>query len=87
MQRIEAGIAHCPCNGHCRPRVVRQATGGPLLEPGFIRRVTTLFEPGFPWENGYIESLDEKLRDELPYSGLFCALKEVQILFQRRQLE
>jgi putative transposase len=28
--------------------------------------VTTLFiEPGSPWENGYIESFNGKLRDEL----------------------
>jgi transposase InsO family protein len=31
--------------------------------------VATLFiEPGSPWENGYIESFNGKLRDELPQS-------------------
>jgi transposase InsO family protein len=43
--------------------------------------VTTLFiEPGSPWENGYIESFNGKLRDELLNGELFCTLKEAQIL-------
>jgi transposase InsO family protein len=33
--------------------------------------VQTLIEPGSPWENGYNESFNSKLRDELlrPYGG------------------
>ena len=43
--------------------------------------VTTLFiEPGSPWENGYVESFNGKLRDELLNSELFYTLKEAQIL-------
>ena len=43
--------------------------------------VTTLFiEPGSPWENGYIESFNVKLRDELLNGELFSTLKEAQIL-------
>jgi hypothetical protein len=43
--------------------------------------VTTLFiEPGSPWENGYIESFNSKLRDELLNGELFYTLKEAQIL-------
>ena len=43
--------------------------------------VTTLFiEPGSPWENGYIESFDSKLRDELLNGELFSTLQEAQIL-------
>jgi putative transposase len=45
---------------------------------------TTLFiEPGSPWENGYIESLKGKLRDELLNSELFYTLREAQILVAR----
>jgi len=36
-------------------------------------------EPGSPWENGYCESFDGKLRDELLDREIFYTLKEVQI--------
>ena len=43
--------------------------------------VQTLFiEPGSPWENGYCESFNGKLRDELLNREIFYSLKEVQIL-------
>lgn len=43
--------------------------------------VTTLFiEPASPWENGYIESFNGKLRDELLNGELFSTLREAQIL-------
>ena len=50
--------------------------------------VQTLFiEPGSPWENGYCESFNGKLRDELLNGEIFYSLKEVQILTEswRRQ--
>jgi putative transposase len=43
--------------------------------------VTTLFiEPGSPWENGYIESFNGKLRDELLDREIFYTLAEAQVL-------
>jgi hypothetical protein len=36
-------------------------------------------EPGSPWENGYIESFDSKLRDELLNGELFSTFQEAQI--------
>jgi putative transposase len=43
--------------------------------------VTTLFiEPGSPWENGYVESFNGKLRDELLNGEIFYTLREAQIL-------
>ena len=36
--------------------------------------------PGSPWENGYVESFNGKLRDELLDRELFYTLKEVQVL-------
>ena len=44
-------------------------------------QVKTLFiEPGSPWENGYIESFNGKLRDELLNGEVFTTLKEAQVL-------
>lgn len=43
--------------------------------------VKTLFiEPGSPWENGYIESFNGKLRDELLNVELFETLLEAKVL-------
>lgn len=44
-------------------------------------------EPGSPWENGYIESFNGKMRDELLAREIFYSLKEAQILIEmwRRQ--
>ncbi|CAA9298003.1 MAG: Integrase [uncultured Chloroflexia bacterium] len=43
--------------------------------------VKTLFiEPGSPWENGYVESFNGKLRDELLGGEVFTTLKEAQVL-------
>jgi transposase InsO family protein len=43
--------------------------------------VKTLFiEPGSPWENGYVESFNGKLRDELLGGEVFTTLKEPQVL-------
>jgi len=39
-------------------------------------------EPGSPWENGYVESFNGKMRDELLDGELFYTLKEAQILIE-----
>ena len=45
--------------------------------------VTTLYiEPGSPWENGYVESFNLKLRDELLNREIFYTLREAQVLIE-----
>ena len=39
-------------------------------------------EPGSPWENGYCESFNGKLRDELLNGEIFYTLKEAQIVIE-----
>jgi putative transposase len=39
-------------------------------------------EPGSPWENGYIEYFNGKMRDELLASEIFSSLKEAQVLIE-----
>ena len=39
-------------------------------------------EPGSPWENGYIESFNGKMRDELLAREIFYSLKEAQLLIE-----
>ena len=57
---------------------------------GWLERVgvkTLFIEPGSPWENGYNESFNGKLRDELLNGEIFYSLKEVQILTERWRRE
>jgi transposase InsO family protein len=44
---------------------------------------TLFIEPGSPWENGYCESFNGKLRDELLNGEIFCSLKEGQIVIEQ----
>ena len=47
-------------------------------------KVETLFiEPGSHWENGYIESFNGKLRDELLNGEIFDTLCEAKVLIER----
>jgi putative transposase len=41
---------------------------------------TAYIEPGSPWENGYIESFNARLRDELFNSEIFYSLREARII-------
>ena len=50
--------------------------------------VKTLFiEPGSPWENGYIESFNGKLRDELLNREVFTTLTEAKVLIENWRQE
>jgi transposase InsO family protein len=39
-------------------------------------------ERGSPWENGYVESFNARLRDELLSGEIFCTLREAQIVIE-----
>ncbi len=43
---------------------------------------TAYIQPGSPWENGYIESFNARMRDELLNGELFYSLKEAKIVIQ-----
>ena len=46
--------------------------------------VKTLFiEPGSPWENGYIESFNGKMRDELLNGEIFDTIVEARVITER----
>ena len=40
---------------------------------------TAFIEPGSPWENGYVESFNGKLRDELLNAEVFNTLAEAKV--------
>jgi transposase InsO family protein len=43
---------------------------------------TAFIEPGSPWENGYVESFNGKLRDELLAAEIFNTLAEAKVLIE-----
>ena len=44
---------------------------------------TAFIEPGSPWENGYVESFNGKLRDELLNGEVFNNLAEARVLIEQ----
>ena len=71
-----------------------RSDNGPEFTAKAIRKwlnnvgVKTLFiEPGSPWENGYIESFNGKLRDELLNLEIFTILEEAKVLIEQWRRE
>ena len=57
-------------------KTIRKWLSNLKIQPLFI-------EPGSPWENGYIESFNEKMRDQFLNGEIFYSLREAQILIER----
>jgi putative transposase len=71
-----------------------RSDNGPEFAAKAIRKwlnrlgVKTLFiEPGSPWENGYIESFNGKMRDELLSREIFTTLREAKVLIEQWRRE
>lgn len=56
-------------------RRVRRWLGKLQVKPLYI-------EPGSPWENGYSESFNGRMRDELLAREIFYSLKEAQVIIE-----
>lgn len=46
-----------------------------------------IIEPGSPWENGYIESFNGKMRDELLNREIFYTLQEAKVIIEQWRKE
>jgi putative transposase len=71
-----------------------RSDNGPEFTARVVRKwlarlgVKTLFiEPGSPWENGYIESFNGKLRDEVLNREIFYTLQEAKVLIEQWRKE
>ena len=71
------------------PAPIRSDNGPEFIASKLQRWLKTLqvdplyIEPGSPWEKGYIESYNEKMRAQFLNGELFYTLKEAQILTER----
>ena len=43
---------------------------------------TAYIAPGSPWENGYVESFNARLRDELLEGEIFYSLREAEVVIE-----
>jgi len=75
------------------PQFIR-SDNGPEFIADAIRKwletnhVETLYiAPGSPWENGYIESFNGKLRDEVLNREVFCSVREAKVIVESWRLE
>jgi putative transposase len=50
---------------------------------GAVSAKTAFITPGSPWENGYGESVNARVRNELPNGEVFTTLREAKILIER----
>ena len=71
-----------------------RSDNGPEFVAKIVRRwleradVRTLFvAKGSPWENGYVESFNGKLRDELLNREIFYSLQEAEVLIEQWRIE
>jgi len=71
-----------------------RSDNGPEFTAKAIRKwlnklgVKSLFiAPGSPWENGYIESFNGKMRDELLNREIFTTLQEAKVLIEQWRKE
>ncbi len=72
--------------GHVRsdngPEFVAKAVRDWIADVG---AKTAFIEPGSPWENGYCESFNAKLRDELLNGEIFYSLAEAKAVIESRR--
>src|SRR5215472_15039102 len=59
----------------------RKFVSGTLGIFAFVQRKLAI-ERGSPWKNGYIESFNARLRDELLNGEIFYTLREAQIVIE-----
>ena len=77
----------------CVPKFIRSDNGPEFIADAVKkwlknRGVETLYiEPGSPWENGYIESFNGKLRDGVLDREVFYSVKEAKVLVESWRLE
>ncbi len=49
---------------------------------GAVGARTACIAPGSPWENGYVESFNARLRDELLDGEIFYSLREAEVVIE-----
>ena len=78
---------------HGIPKHIRSDNGPEMIAKNLRRWLARLgtktiyITPGSPWENGYCESFNGKLRDELLNGEIFYTLREAQVLIEQWRVQ
>ena len=70
------------------PRYIRSDNGPEFIAEAVQRWIAALsaktayMAPGSPWENGYVERFNARLRDELLNGEMFYTLREAQVVIE-----
>jgi len=78
---------------HSIPEHIRSDNGPEMIAENLRRWLARLgtktiyITPGSPWENGYCESFNGKLRDELLNGEIFYTLREAQVLIEQWRIQ
>lgn len=73
---------------HGVPKHIRSDNGPEFIAKELVKWFKTLsvqplfIEPGSPWENGYIESFNARMRDELLNGEIFYTLIEAKVIIK-----
>ena len=73
---------------HGVPEHVRSDNGPEFVAKGLRQALaergiqSSYIEPGSPWENGYVESFNSKLRDELLEREVFSSILEARVMVE-----
>ncbi len=84
LERLSDLFIHRGVPEHIRSDNGAELTATKVRE--WLQRIdvkTLYIEPGSPWENGYVESFNGKLRDELLEREIFDTLWESKVLIER----
>ena len=85
-------VLHCLADlfvKHGPPEHIRSDDGPEFIAKnvrGWLARIgvrTLYIEPGSPWENGYCESFNSKIKDVLLNMEIFTTLREAQVLIEQ----
>ena len=88
LERLSDLFIHRAVPGHIRSDNGAEFTATKVRD--WLERIdvkTLYIEPGSPWENGYVESFNGKLRDELLEREIFDTLWEAKVLIERWRRE
>jgi transposase InsO family protein len=91
IEQIGAKVGKNPAYVASRARLTElRSDNGPEFVTKDLRKwlaktgaKTLYIEPGSPWENGYCESFNSKLRDEFLNGEIFYSIKELRVLAER----
>lgn len=81
-------VLHQAIEEHGAPRYIRSDNGSEFIARALRQELarhpigTIYIDPGSPWQNGYIESFHQRLRDECLNQELFLSVAEARVVIE-----